>query len=163
MKHAEDIMADEDYDLIYCVFDRDTHSTYEAAKSKVLTLAKRPPARKIKAITSVPCIEYWFLIHFEHTRAPINAIGKKSCGQVAEEALKQQNGFADYGKKLTNAQFEILWERHDEAMKNGALVERDAEATAEWNPSSLIHKMIAEILALKEAERLEREKSYAKV
>ena len=55
------------YDHIYCVFDRDDHDTFDLARAKLKQHAKR--ARLHEAV-SIPCFEYWLLLHFEFTDAP---------------------------------------------------------------------------------------------
>ena len=52
------------YSKIYCVFDRDMHTRYDRAIEKIKTKGKSIP---IVAIYSVPCFEYWLLLHFEYT------------------------------------------------------------------------------------------------
>lgn len=67
-----------DYDRVYCVFDRDGHVSYGEAVQRVhdKKLVRRSGKHKLglahfEAITSVPCFEYWILLHFEHTTAPM--------------------------------------------------------------------------------------------
>lgn len=113
LKLQKDEIANGDgYDCVYCVFDRDTHTTFTAA----LEQAKQSSDEgfSLKAITSTPCFEYWFLLHFDFSDAPFQVTGKKSVGDMAVSRLKTKPGFAKYGKgtrgiytllkpKLTNA------------------------------------------------------------
>ena len=69
---------DPDYDSVFCVFDRDGHSTYAEALQRVRDkkLIRRAGKRKVgearfEAIVSVPCFEYWILLHYEDTTAPM--------------------------------------------------------------------------------------------
>lgn len=55
------------WDIIYCVFDRDTHPTFEKAVDEIHTLQKNNPKRIIKAIVSDICFELWFLLHFSYS------------------------------------------------------------------------------------------------
>jgi hypothetical protein len=74
--------ADPDYDVIFCVFDRDQHADFGRAVQRVRerALEKHPRNKKaaeerradrarFDAITSIPCFEYWVLLHFEYTTA----------------------------------------------------------------------------------------------
>ena len=73
------------YDRVFCVFDRDGHVNYQQALDQV---AKSPLGRKgrLVAITSVPCFEFWVLLHFEYTAAPFTAVGGRSaCDKVIEK------------------------------------------------------------------------------
>ena len=67
---------DKSYDRIYCVFDRDQHSTYERALLRVAELKQK--GVPIFAITSVPCFEFWILLHFIDSAKPYISTGKKS-------------------------------------------------------------------------------------
>jgi hypothetical protein len=98
VNYALALIRRENFDYIYCVFDRDNHETYEAAKSKILKESKKI---HIKSITTIPCVEFWFILHFYYTRAPIEASNGKSCGDNTVSALKLKEGFSDYNKKLT--------------------------------------------------------------
>lgn len=55
--------GDDKYDRLYCVFDRDTHSGFGTAIDHLResSTSERP----IRCIYSVPCFEYWVLLHFE--------------------------------------------------------------------------------------------------
>lgn len=50
----------EKYDVVFCVFDRDEHETFDEA----CALAK---ANKLKLARSWPCFEFWLLLHFGYT------------------------------------------------------------------------------------------------
>ena len=59
------------YDQVFCVFDRDGHESFDRARDRIRNLAdrkKRP--LPIKEAISVPCFEFWVLLHFERTDAP---------------------------------------------------------------------------------------------
>jgi len=57
----------EEYDKVYCVIDRDQHWTF----NKALQKAK---SKKVEMIVSIPCFEYWLLLHFEFTDQPFQAV-----------------------------------------------------------------------------------------
>ncbi|WP_298135092.1 RloB family protein [Acidiferrobacter sp.] len=59
------------YDKIFCVFDRDSHASFDEARGKIKSLAgrtKRP--LPIEEVVSIPCFEVWVLLHFERKDAP---------------------------------------------------------------------------------------------
>ena len=65
---------DSDYDVVFCVFDRDGHTTFEQAVQRIRNkqLVRRQDRRmagraRFEAIHSIPCFEYWVLLHFEYT------------------------------------------------------------------------------------------------
>ena len=73
VKEAKRILdKDANYKFIYCVFDHDNHPTYVPAIEDILNLAssKKHKNKKIMAITSVPCFEFWCLLHIRETDSP---------------------------------------------------------------------------------------------
>lgn len=73
----------KDYDRVFCVFDKDQHSTYQNALNKVRSLRTRSRnSIPIYSITSVPCFEYWLLLHFIDSARPFEKTGNKSSGEV---------------------------------------------------------------------------------
>lgn len=73
VKHAiGEFSKDQDFDHVYCVFDKDKHATYAAALDRTRSVRLKGGA-EIHAITSVPCFEYWLLLHFDYTTRPYEA------------------------------------------------------------------------------------------
>ena len=70
---------DLDYNAVFCVFDRDGHESYgralqcmQAASPLERRLGRRKSgAARFEAITSNPCFEYWILLHYQYTTAPM--------------------------------------------------------------------------------------------
>lgn len=65
------------YDIVYIVFDRDSHLYYIDALDKVEGLKNKHKNDEKKivqfiAIPSNPCVEYWFLLHFKNQQALIH-------------------------------------------------------------------------------------------
>lgn len=58
---AKSFIKKDGYDQAFCVFDKDKHSTYSSVVNKIKNI------RNISSINSVPCFEYWLLLHFEYT------------------------------------------------------------------------------------------------
>lgn len=94
--YDEDAANGDAFDKVYCVFDRDKHTTFDAAvqKTKDLNAANKP----FVAITSTPCFEVWLLLHFGYSDKPFHAASKKSVGDQVVAELKTKPGFAKYGK-----------------------------------------------------------------
>jgi hypothetical protein len=57
---------DKGYDKVYCVIDQDKHDYFLAA-------LKTAQENNIAVIVSIPCFEYWLLLHFEYTTRPFQA------------------------------------------------------------------------------------------
>lgn len=49
------------FDQVWCVFDHDAHGTFEDALNEA---AKA----QIRVAYSIPCFEFWYLLHFEYDR-----------------------------------------------------------------------------------------------
>jgi len=90
---------DPDYNSIFCVFDRDEHASYDAAVQRVRDsiLIRRQGRRRLgvarfEAITSVPCFEYWILLHFQYSTADMPLFAD------VEPRLRAIPALAGYGK-----------------------------------------------------------------
>ena len=94
--YEKDDKAGDAFDQVYCVFDRDNHTTFNAAVQRIQAL--NAAGKPFEAITSKPCFEVWLLLHFDYTDQPFHAAGKKSVGNQVVSALKTKPGFATYGK-----------------------------------------------------------------
>ncbi|MDA8002521.1 MAG: RloB family protein, partial [Alphaproteobacteria bacterium] len=55
---------DNSFDRVYCVFDKDDHSTYPGALKQIQDME---PVGVFHAIPSVPCFEYFLLLHYKYT------------------------------------------------------------------------------------------------
>ncbi len=152
---------DGGYNSIFCVFDRDNHETYEKAKSELLRLSKMKEFGKVKflAITSTPCVEYWFILHFSYSRRPIVGNGAKSPGEMAVTNLKKISEFKDYSKTIGTMQIAALLDRTPQAIKNAHMAMADSEKTGEENPSTLMHLVVEHLHEAKRSADLEAAKS----
>lgn len=147
---AEGPADDAGYDAVFCVFDRDTHESYEQAKSRIQSLKKDGtfPSDVDVGIFSIPSFEYWFLLHFSYDRSPFTAAGSKSAGAKVIDALKKCPGFADYDKGLSREIITALLDRTETAVENAKNAVKDAVETGEENPSTLVHLLILYLRSL---------------
>lgn len=142
--YVEDAARGDAYDTVYCVFDRDRHTTFDAAvqRTKDLNAAGTP----LVAITSTPCFEVWLLLHFGYTDHPFHAAGRKSVGDQVVAALKSKLGFAKYGKGQKGI-YAQLKGRLGDALDNADQLRRHCAATGSVNPATDIDSLV---LALRE-------------
>lgn len=126
----------EPYDKVYCVIDRDTHDSFDEAIAK---LANQKPEDVFHAIVSVPCFEYWLLLHFQYTTAAFMPAGKKSAGNRTEEALKGLWPEYHKGKKGV---FNHVLENIEFAKANAARCLADARKRGSNNPSTNVHELV---------------------
>ena len=117
------------YDHIYCVFDRDDHDTFDLARAKLKQHAKR--ARLHEAV-SIPCFEYWLLLHFAFTDAPF-----PDCDAVIRRLVQH---LPDYSKNDPR-QVPPLLERLEQAMQHAERLESQ-RATIGDNPSTSVHHLV---------------------
>ena len=138
---AEGKSDDAGYNAVFCVFDRDTHDSFEAAKSRIQTLVKQGvfPNTCDVCIYSIPSFEYWFLIHFEYTRAPFSSVGGVSAGARVVRSLRAVPGFENYEKSLSNSLLNELMDSAEVACTNAEKALSDADNTREENPSTKVH------------------------
>lgn len=135
-------MGPDRYDQVFCVFDRDKHSTFNAAIQHIDEM--KTEGKPFVAIPSIPCFEYWLLLHFTYTRQSFHAAGKRSvCNSVIRELCKQQ-GFGSYGKAQKNI-YSQLQDRTETAIKNAQQAEKEAGQTGENNPSTSVHHLVIEL------------------
>ncbi len=131
------------YDRVYCVFDRDAHETYYETVERI---SKFKPRNIFYAAVSVPCFEYWLLLHFKYTTKPYAATGNLSVGDVVLKELKEV--IPKY-KKNDNNIFNSLFLKIKTAKKNAARSLKDAKNNNTDNPSTNIHKLIGYLQNLK--------------
>ena len=139
VNYAEDqLNGPADYDRVYCVFDRNGHSTYNAALQKVRDSEHGKTGRLI-AIPSVPCFEVWILLHYGYTTAPFNAVGKKSaCDHVVSRVT---DNFGKYRKGFAGV-YQELESRLDKALTHAHRLEKHNKTTNSENPATAIHHLV---------------------
>lgn len=130
-----------DYDRIFCVFDKDRHETYQAAIDKV-----RKRRTKIEAITSIPCFEFWLLLHFEDSaHYYVAAGGNSACDMVIRDFKKH---ISEYEKGVT-AIFDKTYPSVDTAIRRAELLEQRQSESGADNPSTKVHRIVRYLRELK--------------
>ena len=136
------------FDEVYCVFDRDTHERFDDAVSRSRTL--KANGRPLNAVVSVPCFEFWLLLHFGYTDRPYASNGKRSVGDAVVTDLKQKPGFEKYDKGMTGV-FKLLdiSGRLAQALKNAQqLAACPAGQDEHPNPSTQVHVLVNRLKAI---------------
>ncbi len=135
--------ADKDpYDKVFCVFDKDKHTSYQRA---ITTIVKE---NNFTAINSVPCFEYWLLLHFVYTSKPFIASGNKSICDKTNEELKIKGRLPDYQKGALGI-FEKLISGLETAKINAQRALKDSESNQTDNPSTRVHILVNYLQSLK--------------
>lgn len=120
------------FDKVYCVFDKDSHADYQRA------LAQLENKEKFETIVSVPCFEYWLLLHYRDSAKPYEKKGNKSaCDQVIDDLRKFLSGYSK-GNRNT---FSMVREKTQIAQKRANELSRDAQ-NRNYNPHTNVHKLV---------------------
>ena len=143
------LSQDDDFEHIYCVFDRDRHPSYEQALQALNGLAgsKGFKAKVVMAIPSVPCFELWYLLHVSNSRKPYEAAATGgSPGQALLSDLCKHTEFENYAKSGCDAFYEAISPNRETAIQRAKafLQAANAEGTPEYheNPSTRVHLVV---------------------
>lgn len=137
----ERFQEDQGFDWVFCVFDKDSHSTYEEAID-IANRRRMPNGSKLKTIKSVPCFEYWVLLHFQRTTKPYTKIGRRSpCDNLSADLKKI---FPQYSKGM-NGLYDLIKDSTDTAIKNSLHAISQAQKTGTDNPSTEIHILVEKL------------------
>lgn len=128
------------FDRVYCVIDRDAHQNYIPAMQSIASAA---PAKTFFAANSIPCFEYWLLLHFTYTTKPFMPCGKTSSGAAVLKELK--TFWPEYTKAGIGTFASTLSIRNDElgyAKANAQRALKEALKNHNDNPSSHVHELV---------------------
>ena len=144
----DEFAIDPDIDTVFCMFDKDEHSTYGAAIARVNTKRlKRKGAgyARFNAITSVPCFEYWLILHFVNTDAPYQCTGTVT---AAENVVRQLRAYIpNYTKGGDNA-YRATRDHIDTAITRSMRVMAQVEVRGGDNPSTRVHEQVTFLKSL---------------
>lgn len=134
----------EEYDQTFCVFDKDRHTNYQAALSKIRDKRQRK-GHVLRAITSVPCFEFWLLLHFRKTTRNFDTGPGSICDRVITE-LKRY--LPDYEKGARGAYIHTM-DRIADAVNRAEEVMQHCESVGTDHPSTRIHELVVYLQGLK--------------
>jgi len=138
-------LGSDRFDQVFCVIDRDQHGTYQSTIQRIKALATE--GKPFMVIPSIPCFEYWLLLHFTYSRQPFHAAGKQSVCDAVIHDLRKQPGFGSYAKAQKNT-YAILKDRTETAIQHAQWAETDAEKTGEDNPTTSVHHLVRKLKPL---------------
>ncbi|MEA9390412.1 RloB family protein [Acerihabitans sp. TG2] len=134
--YKESVVAYAPYDKVYCVIDKDAHVDY----FKALDIIYRANPKNIFfIINSIPCFEYWLLLHYKYSTKNYENLPNNSSGKQIIHELKKY--IPDY-KKATKGLFRKLNDKVDAAIANSLRAKNAAFNHGTDNPSTLIHELI---------------------
>ena len=136
---VKEIKFDKDKELAVSIFDIDLKEEKEEQLAKAKKLAKK---NNIEIITSNPCFEVWYLLHFKYSTKPF-----KSSKEVVDELKK----FDKYYKK-GKCDFAIYEKEMDKAINNCKELDKHhrgkaSERVKEFNnPQTEMYKLVEELI-----------------
>jgi hypothetical protein len=133
------------YDSVYCVLDKDKHTTYANAidKSYAISLKK---GSKFYVIPSIPCFEVWLLLHYVFTTKSFCAAGNDSNGDLVVSELRKY--IKDYEKGNKDI-FKSVSDKINDAILNAKCLEKFHENSGKDNPSTKVHELVEYLIRLK--------------
>ncbi|NTU74225.1 RloB domain-containing protein [Candidatus Roizmanbacteria bacterium] len=138
---------DTDYDRVYCVIDRDKHTTFNDAMSKLRDTKLREGVY-FTAITSVPCFEFWLLLHFCYTTRSFCAQGHASNCDLVLKELNKKDRIPGYTKGAKNI-FALTNGKLSKAIDGAKKLQKHNHDTDSKNPETNMHELIEYLINLK--------------
>jgi hypothetical protein len=126
------------FDHVFCVIDKDSHANLNAAVSE----ARQTRIKGVKTlgvILSVPCFEYWILIHYCYCAKPFVATGKRSVGASCLQELKKH--WPDY-EKAAEGVYAARKADMATAIANAKRRHAECQAAGTYNPSTLVYQVV---------------------
>ncbi len=139
----------EAIDRVFCVFDRDQHSTYGQA----LQLLKNPQFSEnakskpvLTAITSNPCFEFWLLLHYEYTTKPYL---QKASVSPAQQVIKDLKKYLPKYSKGSSTWFLELHKNIKIALVNSEKLKKENKSTKSESPATNVDKIFTDLCILR--------------
>ena len=135
IKEIDELKLDlQDDDVAYCIFDTDVDPNKNKIIEEAIQLARK---NNIKIITSSPCFELWFLLHYDYTTANMDS----------EEVIKRLKEYYPKYEKNINIYPDIIKEI-DLAIDRAKKIEKyqidnnRRIGTVEANPNTEVYKIV---------------------
>ena len=135
---------EREYNRVYCVFDKDRHPNYIEALD-VVNRAKMAKGHAIIATTSVPCFEFWFLLHFTYTTKQYDTGPGSICDNVIADLIKYLPGYAKGNVDIYTA----TKDRLDQAIVHAKRAVKYCESVGTDMPSTTVHELVEYLQNLK--------------
>ncbi len=109
-------------DMVFLIFDKDQHEGFDNA------VAGSRDQNRIHVFTSIPCIEIFFILHYEYFSHPANRYSDLS------GVLKAIPEFEKYNKGSGSVPIVSMCNVQDTAMKNVARLRKERRKNGSKNP-----------------------------
>lgn len=117
----------DQFDKVFCVFDKDTHKDYEEARSILENM------ENFEAIYSVPAFEYWLLLHFAYSTRPYSG-----ANEIVRDLKKHLPGYTKGQRDI----FDALQAKLKTAKKYAKRSLKQAKQNKTDNPSTRVHELV---------------------
>ena len=138
----------DNYDRIFCVFDKDEHEEHGQKFSQSIHKIQRMDCEDVifSAITSNPCFEVWVILHFELFTRPLAATGRNTAAQEVVNHLKQY--IPEYEKGNKNL-FSMIGDQTPRAISFAKKLNKQNDNSGSVNPSTQMHELVEYLQNLK--------------
>lgn len=135
-RYREERDAGDAFNKVYCVFDKDAHQNHGQALDEI---RNAKPKDTFVAIISVPCFEYWLLLHYSYTTQPYAALpGNSACNQVLHDLRKYMPDYAKGAKDI----FTKLTGQLVLAIQNSERGLQECAASGTDNPTTRVYELV---------------------
>lgn len=164
VKHAKEAIKEactkgNPYSKVYCVIDKDQHPSYASALQTIKDFnenARNKCDTIICPITSVPCFEYWILMHYCRSTQSFGTSGHSPCGQLISSALRPYaSGYTKADKEFAR---KLISEKLEDARQNSVATYRAAQSAGTDDPSTKMHLLVDELEHLKEYKHFQEDR-----
>ena len=123
------------YKQIFCLFDKDDPIKFAEANQP----SKPIRGGEIVKITSIPCIEYWLLLHFERTNAPLRTV---NC--TIAKLKKYITDYSGDRKRINPQRFQLLCDNNgiDKASKWAQELSKQTKQLNTDDPTTQMFKLM---------------------
>jgi hypothetical protein len=148
--YEKSLNTPQEYDLVFCVIDKDSHAHYSDALDKI---DRYKTQGVLYAINSVPCFELWLLLHFAYTTKPFSKTMNRSiCQALIKDELKKY--LPNYEKNISNLKKNELASIYNDttivsAIKRAEQLIIHCSSAETDNPSTKIHELVLKLQEIK--------------
>lgn len=152
LKHAKEAIAKahqkgNPYSKVYCVIDKDQHLSYPSAMQAIREY-RNPYGTALCVVVSVPCFEYWILMHFTPSRQIFGNGTLSPCKHLIQTALRTHiSGYQKTDRALSK---KLINERLTQAIHNSKITLQGANSAGTDDPSTKMHCLVEELQILQQ-------------
>lgn len=143
-RYSQEKKKGDPFDRVFCAFDKDTHAHYDQPLNEI---ANSKPKKVFQAINSVPCFEYWLLLHFKFTTKQWTSTGSKSPCESLIKDLKQY--LPDYSKGDSGLYEKLRGKKTNLAIENSKRALLQAQNGKTDHPTTKMHELVEYLQKLK--------------